>query len=624
MNSEGLRLVCDFCVSRKRRCNGSITQTCSLCAEKGKKCTFRQRLKRGPKPLKTFDKPKHVAPPSLKRSSGSFTESDRSENSMSPALVGKSSMSEDDESEPLQESSVVRSYFTPSPAMGLVGLQENEFLVAFVQAEGRNVPVSQEAIGIALAGIYRGRSASVPQDSKTLACMCSLWMAISCGAMYKGLQPDQVTGYVSNGCNAISMCQDQVSMDVLEARVNECVFLLLTEDFENFSLSLEIAINVGKALWEQRLIAMSKAANGEIKEEDIPEPLAESVWYQLQVYLVVAQYYKRIKEAVRDGKSAPDPKTRDWNSTPFRALMSYAPVIDEIAEKTDPDDTVQQLMEDRLIEPLQAWRVARANFLSQSLTELSHITLQPTDVSEKTRSTVSACLQQVCMGIHFILIKIAERVVYDGAEAARSSAEKLSKTLDNILTILGDDFLLHARGEMLQIIIILNSAFLKLLLGKDQECLKFLHLAYDNIMLIPGCIRVTVLRHNYHWVAAALSTAGSHERAEALAVAFNRLNLRGGECMPRDAEDIKRCLCACQTFPCRAVHLLMHGRKGLFGSACGVHGAPCTSTDVIHEEKIENTVELPPWLQGGGEKYGAAALEENLDFDQLNFYEHEL
>ncbi|CAM9354996.1 unnamed protein product [Ascophyllum nodosum] len=44
------RKSCDFCTSRKRRCDRVGVSPCTLCSEKGASCTFRQKGRRGPKP----------------------------------------------------------------------------------------------------------------------------------------------------------------------------------------------------------------------------------------------------------------------------------------------------------------------------------------------------------------------------------------------------------------------------------------------------------------------------------------------------------------------------------------------------------------------------------------------
>eukprot|EP00752_Nemacystus_decipiens_P002827 g2635.t1 len=274
-DARPLKKTCDFCVQRKRSCDGFAVRRCSFCiATKQPECHYRPRRSRRSRPFGNGDDDDDYAqglppPPSGGRS---FWPVDGETGS--PALTSAGGHSTSTGLHYGRERLLLplkRGQFSASPATGLIGLQENEFLGDFFGCLGflslasestvRRAMVSVMLADLSLqhqhhpgaplpshsspalvgedAGSIRqivgdssdemsdnawsnalrltaeNRSGALPRDPST----CVLWCAIALGALVRGIPLDHVSRYVELARDALGACYDGATLGTARAYI---------------------------------------------------------------------------------------------------------------------------------------------------------------------------------------------------------------------------------------------------------------------------------------------------------------------------------------------------------------------------------------------------------------------
>ncbi|CAM9589276.1 unnamed protein product, partial [Scytosiphon promiscuus] len=136
------RKSCDLCCSRKRRCDGDGVNPCTLCSTKGVLCAYSKKGRRGPKPKPKRDREGDGMYMGEVEEGGVVLGEDGRIPSMLDWAGGQQDGAQPRSSKMPRMGDVVR--LTPSPATGMLGLQENHHLNAFFNGFGACTQIVQE------------------------------------------------------------------------------------------------------------------------------------------------------------------------------------------------------------------------------------------------------------------------------------------------------------------------------------------------------------------------------------------------------------------------------------------------------------------------------------------------
>eukprot|EP00903_Cladosiphon_okamuranus_P015985 g14764.t1 len=208
-----LNKSCDQCGSKKRRCPGGMP--CSRCAKAAETCTFSKRRPRTPSSQVAAQRLRRIAASSLL------------------AQYAKPSLK--------------RCRWSASPATGLVGLPENEFLCDFFGSAGFMPLASPSGVRETLIKIMmaprleqpraRARQHRSVEDAKIGASLpegdfgqalfgrqlpvgpssCTFWCTVATGALAKGRPVDSVATYVRLAREAIASFSGPANPEVVKA-----------------------------------------------------------------------------------------------------------------------------------------------------------------------------------------------------------------------------------------------------------------------------------------------------------------------------------------------------------------------------------------------------------------------
>ncbi|CAM9789924.1 unnamed protein product, partial [Scytosiphon promiscuus] len=283
-----LKKSCDFCVRRKRYCDGFGRKRCSFCIEKNQiECHYSIRS-----PIT----PSRVSMKSTLRRNATQQCPGR------PPLAGRSFFAQEKTGEkkcppkrPAAESAptvtslppLKRSQLSASPATGLVGLQENEFLKDFYECLGFLSLASESTVRSAMVSVMcasaqerrrtasgqspdegavgespqkadeggdgrercwkkavSARNAALPHNSST----CVLWCAIALGALVQGRPFAHVQGYLELAQDSLAACAGGRTLDTARAYLAMAFLLNFLGDTTTNHLYVRLANKIVNAL----------------------------------------------------------------------------------------------------------------------------------------------------------------------------------------------------------------------------------------------------------------------------------------------------------------------------------------------------------------------------------------
>ncbi|CAM9193947.1 unnamed protein product [Choristocarpus tenellus] len=281
-STSKLRKSCDLCFSNKKRCDGDGQEPCRACRVRGIACLYSAKERRGPKP-----KFKPQAQPQSKQ-----------KRKIDAAGLQVCNCQ--------RRSPTAGAHLSPSGATGLVGLVENHYLNAFVSSLGCVVAVQEDKLrgaiihvlsggslgpeifeglpdhnklgGYNTFGDCRGRgSAQVVEETewkkrktRLSAAIGCLWAGIGMGALLSGLSVEDTQLYAARAREAMTICFDHVSEDVLRGYMCLAYLSASMDDYQSFSKYLSFASAVAESLSEQHL-------SGEMK-------------FQLEIFKAIGHY----------------------------------------------------------------------------------------------------------------------------------------------------------------------------------------------------------------------------------------------------------------------------------------------------------------------------------------------
>eukprot|EP00752_Nemacystus_decipiens_P008860 g7906.t1 len=235
---HGMRRSCDSCGRKKRKCDGE-RPACRRCVRAGEDCVYRKRMCH----LPVAQQQQHMASSTVMR-----------RDSMLPFK---------------------RCSLSPSPATGLVGMQENAFLCDFFGCVGflplttkshiretmvkiMLAPVSRRQADLGVAGGGAGQADAVaigmesgninPLGGKELpmnSSTCMFWCAVALGALVKGSPFESVASYTQQAEDALQNSQSGSADAQVAAAWTTLAFLHnFTGNSAKFQEYLELSGNV--------------------------------------------------------------------------------------------------------------------------------------------------------------------------------------------------------------------------------------------------------------------------------------------------------------------------------------------------------------------------------------------
>eukprot|EP00903_Cladosiphon_okamuranus_P019443 g17878.t1 len=232
-----LKKSCDFCIRRKRHCDGfdegkGVHGRCSLCiAKKRPECHYSLR---SPMPRRASTR----TPPRRRRRNDAADAADgltfprvegeevaKAKRSKSPSSQLEAAAARRSAAEALLRLATApeRVTFCASPATGLVGTKENVFLAEFFGCYGFWPLTTQSDVRGTMVGIMSSPHAVLcsPSSDRTLLlpATCSFWCAVAIGALVRGFPVDSVAGYFQRARDVLASYKGPGNVEVIKAVV---------------------------------------------------------------------------------------------------------------------------------------------------------------------------------------------------------------------------------------------------------------------------------------------------------------------------------------------------------------------------------------------------------------------